>query len=205
MLSFTATASNFPGTVSYAWDFGDSGGGGTGGGGGGGGGGGNCPPVVPNCAAPLMGDTVVQALTPGPATNTHTYAAAGTYTVTVQATSGSTSKTATKSISIGTGGPPPPLNTFDVTGATFNPFNNTWSAAAGIPIHFTAGDTDSTTAFAWDFGDGATLAASTTNRVATHTFVSAGSFTVTMTASNANGTSRAPCGSPSARRVSRPS
>jgi PKD repeat protein len=183
VLSFTATASNFPGTVSYSWDFGDSGGGG-----GGGGGGGNCPPITPLCNGIVMGDT--QALTPGPATNTHTYAATGTYTVTVQATSGSTSKTATKSISIGTGGPPPPLNTFDVTGATFNPFNNTWSAAAGIPITFTAADPDSTTAFAWDFGDGSLpVAADPANRVASHTFVSAGSFTVTMTASNANGSS----------------
>ena len=182
VISFTATATGFPGSVTYAWDFGDGGsnppnppppGG--------------CPPITPICVAPVMADT--QTLTPGPATNTHTYAAVGTYTVTVQATSGNTQRTTTKSISISNGGPPPPLNTFDVSGATFNPFNNTWSASAGIPVTFTAADTDPSTTFAWDFGDGSSLPAAAANKVASHTFTQAGNFTITMTAANANGSS----------------
>ncbi|HEY1252628.1 MAG TPA: PKD domain-containing protein [Thermoanaerobaculia bacterium] len=188
-VSFTATASNFPGAVTYAWDFGD--------GGGGGGGGGNnppppggCPPITPLCDSLVLADPIVQALTPGPATNTHTYASVGTFTVTVQATSGSTQRTTTKSISITNGGPPPPLNTFNVTGASFNAFNNTWTTSAGVPVTFTATEPDQTTSFGWDFGDGSLpVAAAPANRVIAHSFIAAGSFTVSMTAANANGSS----------------
>jgi PKD repeat protein len=179
-VTFVATATNFPGVVSYAWDFGDSGGG-------------NppppeeCPPIAPGCnGLQVMG---VQTLTPGPATNSHTYTATGSFTVTVQATSGGTVKTATRSIVIGTGGPAPPLNTFDVTGAEFNPFNNTWSVAANVPVTFTAMEPDPAATFAWDFGDGTTIPASTGNRVMTYAFFSGGTPTVTLTVTNANGTS----------------
>ncbi len=180
--TFVATATGFPGSVSYSWDFGDAGGspppppppG--------------CPPIVPTCHGPQIGDSA-QALTPGPSTNSHTYTTTGTFTVTVQAVSGSVTKTASRSISIGTGGPPPPLNTFDVTGANFNPFNNTWAVAANVPVTFTGAETDPTATFAWDFGDGATLPADTANRSVVHAFYGGGSPTVTLIVTNANGSS----------------
>lgn len=192
-VTFVATATNFSGTVTYEWDFGDAGGGTGGGGDGGGGtggGGGDCPPVAPNCHD-LQGQGIqaVEALTPGPATNSHTYAAAGTFTVTCKASAGSTTKTTTKSIVITAGGPPPPNNTFSVSGATFNPLNNSWSAQAGVPISFTASEPDPAATFAWDFGEGFTLSPSTANRVVSYAFHSGGNPTVVLTVTNANGTS----------------
>jgi PKD repeat protein len=176
--TFVATATGFPGSVTYSWDFGDGGSAPPPGG---------CPPIVPHCNGPQ--GLSVQSLTPGPATNSHTYTTTGTFTVTVQGSSGSTVKTATRSITIGTGGPPPPLNTFDVTGAEFNPFNNTWSVEAGAPVTFTAAEPDPAATFAWDLGDGTTIPASTDNRVVTYAFHAAGNPTVTLTVTNANGSS----------------
>ena len=107
---------------------------------------------------------------------THTYTTAGNFVVKVRASSGNQTATSQKTVSIGSGGPPPPLNTFDVVGGTFNSLNNTWNVSAGNVLTFTAGEPDAAATFAWDFGDGDTAAGKTV----THVYRLAGRETVTL-------------------------
>jgi PKD repeat protein len=71
-----------------------------------------------------------------------------------------------------------PTASFDM--ATHNP-------AAGYLVQFTDTSSGSPTAWAWDFGDGAT----STEQNPSHLFATAGNFTVRLTASNPSGSSNA--------------
>lgn len=175
-VTFTATATNFPGSVTFAWGWGDSGsppsppppgppppGG--------------CPPGV-GCDIAPGGDLSAwaEATTASSDTQSHTYATPGSYVVSVQATSGSVSLTKTATVAITQGGPPAPSNGYTVSGASQNTFNGTWEVAAGVPVTFSATETQASS-FAWDFGDGATA----TGQTVSHAFSSAGLKTVTLT------------------------
>jgi PKD repeat protein len=105
----------------------------------------------------------------------HTYAAAGDYTVTLVASnSAGPSSPVSRTVTV----TPPPAPT-----ASF-----TWSAVSSPPlsVQFTDTSTGSPTAWAWDFGDGATA----TTRNPAHTYAAAGDYTVTLVASNATGGSQ---------------
>ena len=102
----------------------------------------------------------------------HVYAAPGSYTVTLQAANGSGAGTLAQSITV---------NPLAVPVAGF-----TYSQAPGT-LTFTFSDTSTNgpTSWAWTFGDGAT----STSQNPVHTFASAGTYTVALTASNASGPS----------------
>jgi PKD repeat protein len=102
----------------------------------------------------------------------HVYTAPGPYTVTLQAANGSGTGTLAQSITV---------NPLPVPVAGF-----TYSQAPGT-LTFTFSDTTTNgpTSWAWTFGDGA----SSTSQNPVHTFASAGTYTVALTASNASGPS----------------
>ena len=107
----------------------------------------------------------------------HTYGTAGTYTVSLIAsnTNGS-SAPATKTITVGS---PPGV---PVAGITASPTSGT----APLTVTFTDASTGGPTGWAWDFGDG------TTSNVQTppaHTYSTAGTYTVSLIASNSSGPS----------------
>lgn len=112
-------------------------------------------------------------------TPTHTYAAAGTYTITLTVTntdglSGSAQTTATI-----TPAPQPPV------ASVGGPYTGT----AGVAVSFTAaGSTDpknEALTYSWNFGDGA----NGTGVAPTHTYATAGTYTVSVTVSNTDGLS----------------
>ncbi|HIH93808.1 TPA: PKD domain-containing protein [Methanosarcina acetivorans] len=107
----------------------------------------------------------------------HTYESAGNYTVslTVSNAGGSDSELKTDYITVSsTPVEPEPVAAFtaDVTGGT-----------APLTVNFTDQSTGSPTAWAWDFGDGA----NSTEQNPSHTYVSAGNYTVNLTVENAAG------------------
>jgi PKD repeat protein len=101
----------------------------------------------------------------------HVYAQAGTFNVTLTASNsaGSSSKSKFVTVSLGT----QPMADFDFV-------------ANGLNVTFVDRSTGSPTNWSWDFGDGAT----STQQNPSHTYAKAGSYTVTLTASNAAGSSR---------------
>jgi len=112
------------------------------------------------------------------ATASHTYAAGGTYTVvlTVTDNQGSTN-TATKQVTVVAN--QPPVGSFT---ANVSNLNASFDASA-------SSDPDGTVAsYAWDFGDGTTG----TGVNPTHTYGSAGSFTVTLTVTDNQGLAGTP-------------
>lgn len=102
------------------------------------------------------------------------YPTPGTYTVTLTASNPAGSNSITKTNYITVGGPPTAQFTFSVNGSTVS-FTNTSSANA--------------TGFSWDFGDGTT---STLQNPPPHTYATDGAFIVTLTATNACGSSTFP-------------
>jgi len=96
--------------------------------------------------------------TPGP----------GTYVVTVNATNGA-GLTDTDSFQVTIAAPPPPVAGLSITN----------TGALGVSVGFT-GTADPGATFAWDFGDGVTA----TGPNATHTFASAGDYTISLTVTN---------------------
>ena len=115
------------------------------------------------------------------ATATHTYQSAGSYTVTVTATDGNnlTSK-ATKTVTVSaqqTTGPTAALSVSPASGTA--------------PVQVTADASGSTagsapiSSYTFDFGDGTTVGPQS-GATATHTYQSAGSYTVTVTATDGN-------------------
>jgi len=101
----------------------------------------------------------------------HTYAAAGTYNVTLTATNvgGSTSKSQFVTVSLGTA--PKAAFTF---------------AVSGRDVLFTDASTGSPTSWEWDFGDNSVHS---TLQNPSHTYNAAGTYKVTLTATNAAGES----------------
>jgi len=105
----------------------------------------------------------------------HTYNSAGNYTVSLTATNAAGSNTKTKNnyISVGSGGNPP------VAQFVGNPTSGT----APLAVSFTDQSTYNPTSWSWAFGDGGTSTAQNPS----HTYNSAGQYTVSLTATNAYG------------------
>jgi PKD repeat protein len=108
----------------------------------------------------------------------HTYAGAGSYTVSLTATNASGAGTATKVGYVTVSAPPPPTADFSGSPTT---------GMAPLAVSFTDLSSGSPTGWAWDFGDGG----SSTLQNPGHTYAAAGSYTVSLTATNASGTSTA--------------
>ncbi|MBU6438551.1 MAG: PKD domain-containing protein, partial [Betaproteobacteria bacterium] len=109
------------------------------------------------------------------ATASHTYASGGSYTVRVTATnSASVAATATTALKVLF---PPTAPTVSASLA---------SVYTGQVVTFTGASTDpngGAVTYLWDFGDGSTLGGASV----AHSYAAAGSYTVTLTASNAAG------------------
>ena len=105
----------------------------------------------------------------------HIYTSAGTYTttLTVSNADGAASKDGTITVLQST---EPVVPVADFT-------SNVASGNAPLTVSFTDTSTGSPTAWSWDFGDGTT----STDQNPVYTYTSAGDYTVTLTASNANG------------------
>jgi PKD repeat protein len=103
---------------------------------------------------------------------THAYAAAGTYTVTLTVTSGACSDSETKTNYITVTAPP-------VAGFVGTPVSGT----APLSVSFTDQSTGVPTSWSWNFGDAGT----STLQSPTHVYTTAGTYTVTLTATNACG------------------
>ncbi|WP_292464808.1 PKD domain-containing protein [Methanolobus sp.] len=103
---------------------------------------------------------------------THTYASAGTYTVSLNSTNVAGSNTSTQNDYI----------TAAVTPVTSFTANVTFGAIP-LSVNFTDLSGNSPTSWFWDFGDGT----NSTDRNVTHTYTSAGTFIVNLTATNAGG------------------
>ncbi|AKJ39217.1 PKD domain-containing protein [Methanosarcina barkeri] len=108
---------------------------------------------------------------------THKYSKAGKYTVTLKVTNAVGINTATKSKYI------------TVTGTSQAPTADFWgwplSGKAPLKVKFTETSKGSPTSWKWDFGDGKY----STEKSPTHTYSSAGTYTVKLTATNAAGSS----------------
>jgi PKD repeat protein len=111
----------------------------------------------------------------------HTYANAGNYTISLNATNagGSNTKTVTNYINV-TPAPIIPLANFTATPT---------SGTSPLTVTFTDSSTNSPTSWNWSFGDNGWF--NTTNvlqRNPVHAYTEEGSYTVSLTASNPNGT-----------------
>ena len=103
---------------------------------------------------------------------THVYATAGTFTVTLKATNARGAGILTKSVVVKTLAP--------VASFSFSPV----ALVIGQSVMFTDTSTNTPTAWAWTFGDGST----STVKSPTHAYATAGTFIVTLKATNAGGT-----------------
>jgi len=106
----------------------------------------------------------------------YTYESAGTYTVnlTVSNSDGSDSEVKTEYIVVSEPLPAPPVALFSATPT---------SGEAPLTVQFTDESTGSPASWLWDFGDGSTAS----EQNVSHTYTSAGNYTVTLTVSNAGG------------------
>ncbi|WP_449405441.1 PKD domain-containing protein [Methanosarcina lacustris] len=107
----------------------------------------------------------------------HTYTSAGDYTVTLTVSNadGTASKDGTITV----------LQTTEPVVPVANFTSDVASGNAPLTVTFTDTSTGNPTTWDWDFGDGTT----STDQNPVHTYTSAGDYTVTLTASNANGES----------------
>ena len=103
----------------------------------------------------------------------HTYSSAGTYTVALTATNSYGNNTCTKSNYI-TATVPAPVADFSGTPT---------SGLKPVTVYFTDSSTNSPTSWSWTFGDSSTSTAQNPS----HTYTSAGTYTVALTATNAGG------------------
>jgi len=106
----------------------------------------------------------------------HTYTTAGTYTVVLTAANayGSDSETKTNYITVTAPPTDPPVAAFSGTPT---------SGTIPLTVVFTDASTNSPTSWAWTFGDGGTSALQNPS----HTYTTAGTYTVVLTATNAYG------------------
>jgi PKD repeat protein len=106
----------------------------------------------------------------------HTYSTAGNYTIKLTATNaaGSTALTKYYYIKVTGTAAQTPVAAFSATPTSGN---------APLNVAFTDTSTGTPTAWSWNFGDGT----SSTQKSPTHTYSAAGSYTVTLTVSNAAG------------------
>ncbi|KAA3613187.1 MAG: PKD domain-containing protein [Calditrichaeota bacterium] len=107
----------------------------------------------------------------------HTYNAAGTYTVTLTASNACASDGATKTDYITVTDPPCDLPVADFSGTPL-------SGDSPLNVAFTDNTTNNPTSWSWDFGDGG----SSTSQNPSHTYNSAGTYTVALTSTNSCGT-----------------
>ena len=117
----------------------------------------------------------------------HTYTTAGTYTVTLTATGPGGSDTATCSSCIVVTDPPPPPPTAPVAGFTAD----SSGGEAPVTVSFSDSSTGDITGYSWNFGDGG----SSTAQNPSHTYTSAGTYSVTLTATGPGGSDTAVCSS----------
>jgi len=106
----------------------------------------------------------------------HEYTSAGDYTVSLTAENASGQDTETKTNYISVSEPPPPPPTADFSGTPT-------SGDAPLTVNFTDLSTGSPTSWDWTFGDGG----SSTAQNPSHEYTSAGDYTVSLTATNAQG------------------
>ena len=105
----------------------------------------------------------------------HTYSTEGTYTVTLTATNAGGSNTVTQAgYIVVSAASAAPVASFVSTVKT---------GTAPLSVQFVDSSTNSPTSWAWSFGDGNT----STLENPSHTYVTAGTYTVTLTATNAGG------------------
>jgi PKD repeat protein len=104
----------------------------------------------------------------------HIYTAAGTYTVTLTVTNAGGSNTTSQPVTVANALPDLPV-------ADFN------AAANGLDVQFTDASTGQVDSWLWDFGDGS----QSTDQNPTHTYASAGTYTVSLSVTNAAGSSDA--------------
>ena len=106
-------------------------------------------------------------------TTSHTYGASGSYSVTLTVTDaiGTSSKTQTVTVS---NAPPAPVASFT-------------KSCSGLTCSFNASASTNASSYSWNFGDGTTGMGITTS----HNFVARRSYTVTLTATGAGGSSTA--------------
>jgi PKD repeat protein len=105
----------------------------------------------------------------------HTYTSAGTYTVTLTATNTGGSDTITRTAYITVS------NSVSIPSAAFKA--TVQSGTSPLTVQFIDTSTNSPTSWLWSFGDGGT----STVQSPSHTYTSAGSYTVTLTATNTAG------------------
>ena len=108
----------------------------------------------------------------------HNYSNAGTYSVTLTVTNSKGTATTTQSNLVTVAVNPPLLN------AKFTGTPTT--GVAPLPVQFTDGSVGGVTAWAWDFGDGAT----STEQNPAHTYAANGKYTVKLTVTSPSGTNR---------------
>ncbi|WP_440945538.1 PKD domain-containing protein [Methanosarcina sp. T3] len=109
---------------------------------------------------------------------THTYSSAGSYTVTLTASNTAGSNTVTKSsyIKVTAASSQKPVANFS---------SSVTSGSVPLNIVFTDTSANSPTAWEWNFGDGTT----STAKNPTHTYSSAGNYSITLKATNSAGSS----------------
>ena len=107
---------------------------------------------------------------------THVYQSTGTYTVSLTATNATGSDTITKTNLVTVGAQPPPAPTAAFSASPI-------SGTAPLSVGFTDQSTGQPTSWSWTFGDGATA----TTQNPTHVYQSTGTYTVSLTATNATG------------------
>jgi PGF-pre-PGF domain-containing protein/uncharacterized delta-60 repeat protein len=104
----------------------------------------------------------------------HTYTEAGTYQVTLQAYNSEGYNSIIRTDYITVTGPLAPVANFTA---------NVTSGAVPLTVNFTDWSENSPTSWFWDFGDGT----NSNNRNVTHTYTTAGTFIVNLTATNVGG------------------
>ncbi|HEV8607732.1 MAG TPA: PKD domain-containing protein [Tepidisphaeraceae bacterium] len=125
------------------------------------------------------GDGVIQTVTGNPAAVTHTFADSGSYTITATATDeDDTYNTNTKAVTVNNIAP-----TLALSGA------GTVNQNSPYAVNFTVTDPGADTISAWNinWGDGQTSPLAGAARSASHTYLTAGTFTITLTATDEDG------------------